>query len=85
LSEITRDELGIDARDGVGRPAGGERHDDVDRPIRIVRLSAKNGWHAKCACQAERDRAAVKNSGRHEEILPSILSFCIYRFAYRLI
>jgi hypothetical protein len=73
LSEITRKEFGIDPRDGVGRSAGGERHDDVDRLVRVVRLGAKNGWHAKRACQAERDCAAVKSSRRHEEILPVLI------------
>jgi len=77
LSEITRKEFGIDARDGVGRSAGGERHDHGDRLVRVVCLSTKNGWHAKCACQAERDGAAVQNSGRHEEILPSVDRFML--------
>jgi hypothetical protein len=51
--------------------------------VRIVRLRTKNGWHAKCACQTERDGAAVKNSGRHEEILPSVDRFVLIVF-YRL-
>jgi hypothetical protein len=35
-------------------------------------FAPKNGRHAECARQAERDGAAVKNSGRHEVILPSV-------------
>ena len=41
LAELLRDRLGQDAEAGIGRPAGGPRDDQPDRPVGKARLGAR--------------------------------------------
>src|SRR5262249_59954356 len=50
-SDLFRQPLSHDARHDVGRPAGREAHDDVDRPgwIGLRHCSSQDGRHYGCA------------------------------------